>query len=110
MAPAPEGKRKAFDLSNPGVKEYLIVGGVAVGAFFVWQWWKAKTGQAAPSSPGQQQQGGGRPSPSGLSTSQFMAWIRDHQSSPPSQPPEDEPAAHQPPAPRRLPPHPNRGA
>lgn len=116
MAPAPEGKpaRKGFNLSDPGVKEYLIVGGVAVAAFLVWQWWKNNHPSPAASTAGPSS-GGGRPpsSPSGLSTSQFMAWIRDHQSSPPVEPPEDEPAAKQPPVPGRpnhpLPPHDKRG-
>jgi len=74
-----------FSLAHPNTKTYLIVGGVvlvAAGAYF---WWKNK--QAASAAASQQNSSGGAgtvyyPSPTGLSASQLLAWISDHQSAP----------------------------
>ena len=75
-----------FSLAHPNTKTYLIVGGVvlvAAGAYF---WWKNK--QAASAAQAQQNSSGGGgstvyyPSPTGLSASQLLAWISDHQSAP----------------------------
>ena len=75
-----------FSLTHPNTKTYLIVGGVvlvAAGAYF---WWKNK--QAASAAQAQQNSSGSGgstvyyPSPTGLSASQLLAWISDHQSAP----------------------------
>jgi len=74
-----------FSLAKPNTKTYLIVGGivlVAAGAYF---WWKNKQAAAAAASQQNSSGGGGStvyyPSPTGLSASQLLAWISDHQSS-----------------------------
>lgn len=73
---------RGFSLSRPNAKTYLIVGGVALGLGLLYFWWKKK--QAAASSASSN--GNGTtvyyPSPTGLSASQLLAWISDHQSSP----------------------------
>lgn len=79
MAPAP-APRKRFDLGNPGAKEYLIVGGVALGAALLYFWYKKRQGTAAPSTS--TDTGSTAPaSPTGLNTAALLAWIHDHQSS-----------------------------
>jgi len=107
MAPAsnppPAGGKKilGLNLGNPGAKEYLIVGGGALGLFLVYRWWKNR--QAAPATANSQGTpctaadgsagtmdssgnciGSGTTAPStatGLSTSALLAWIQDHSSS-----------------------------
>jgi hypothetical protein len=68
----------ALDLKNPGAKEYLIVGGVALGAALLYFWWKGRKGGATAAAT--DTAGSSAPAtPTGLNTSQFFAWIRDHQ-------------------------------
>jgi hypothetical protein len=79
---APSGK---FSLSKPNAKTYLIVGGVAIVLGGLYLWWKKKQAAAAAASTGSSTGSGNTiyyPSPTGLSASQLLAWISDHQSSP----------------------------
>jgi PASTA domain len=80
MAPAPEApKRGGFSFTNPGMREYLIAGGVTLGVVAVYFWWKNRTAAAAPAAD---TTGSSAPAtPTGLSTSQLLAWIQDHSSS-----------------------------
>jgi hypothetical protein len=82
MAPAPEGSGGGFrlNLSKPGAKEYLLVGGLALGGGLLYFWWKNRQSAAAPAAA----TGSGTSAPStptGLSTSQLLAWIHDHSTS-----------------------------
>lgn len=68
-----------FSLSNPGAKEYLIVGGVAIGVFALYKWWSNRN--AAASSSTNPSSGTTAPaSPTGLTTGDLLAWISDHSS------------------------------
>jgi cytoskeletal protein RodZ len=80
MAPAPEARKRGFSFTSPGAKEYLIVGGVTLGVVVIYFWWKNRTTTTTPATT--DSTGSTAPStPTGLSTSQFLAWIQDHTSS-----------------------------
>jgi|HubBroStandDraft_1064217.scaffolds.fasta_scaffold30757_3 hypothetical protein len=73
-----------LNLSKPGPKEYAIVGGSALVLFLVYKWWKNRQTTAAAATPDTSASDTGNTAPStptGLSTSQFLAWIQDHSSS-----------------------------
>jgi hypothetical protein len=97
-APAarPRGK---FSVTSPGLKEYAIVFvGVLVVAGGVF-WYERRKSAAAAATAQTAGSGGSTiyyPSPTGLSASQLLAWISDHQSSPAPAP---APAPAPPPAP-----------
>jgi LPXTG-motif cell wall-anchored protein len=79
---APSGK---FSLSKPNAKTYLIVGGIAIVGGALYLWWRKKQAAAAAAATGSTTGSGNTiyyPSPTGLSASQLLAWISDHQSSP----------------------------
>jgi hypothetical protein len=79
---APPASGKGFSLSRPGLKEYLIVGGIALGGAVLYFWWKNKTSSAATPAASTDSADSGSPSTAtGLSTGQFLAWIQDHSSS-----------------------------
>jgi hypothetical protein len=85
-AAAPAGK---FSLSKPNAKTYMIVGGVAIVLGGLYLWWRKKQAAAAAASTAASTGSGNTvyyPSPTGLSASQLLAWISDHQSSPASTP------------------------
>jgi|SRR5271166_2655773 len=88
MAPAPEAPRRGgFSLTKPGAKEYLIVGGVALGGALLYFWWKGRT--TAPAAATNPSDGTAAPgTPTGLSTGQFLAWVQDHTSTSTSTPPD----------------------
>jgi hypothetical protein len=74
--------RKGFSLGKPGLKEYLIVGGIALGGAVLYFWWKNKTTAAAAAAPASTDSDSSSPSTAtGLSTGQFLSWIQDHSSS-----------------------------
>lgn len=86
MAPAPAAKpaapRKGLNLTQPGAKEYLIVGGSALGLALLYFWWKSRhAAAAAASSPSSSGSGTSSSTPTGLSTQELWHWISDHQSS-----------------------------
>jgi hypothetical protein len=73
-----------FSLSKPGPKEYAIVGGSALVLFLIYKWWQNRQASTAASAANDTDTGTGNTAPStptGLSTSQFLAWIQDHSSS-----------------------------
>lgn len=78
-----------FDLQNPGVKEFAVVGGVTLGAALLYFWWKGRkaTPAAAAAQPGTDgtstpaDNSGATASPTGLTTQALWLWIQDHQSS-----------------------------
>jgi beta-lactam-binding protein with PASTA domain len=74
---------KGFNLGKPGLKEYLIVGGIALGGAVLYFWWKNKTSAASANDTGSTaNDSANAPStPTGLSTGQFLSWIQDHTSS-----------------------------
>lgn len=81
MAPAPAAPdtRRGLNLGSPGAKEYLIIGGAALGLGLLYFWWKGRHPAAAPASSS------GKAAPAtvtGLNTASFSAWIHDHTSSP----------------------------
>jgi hypothetical protein len=79
-APASGGKK--FNLSKPGTKEYLIVGGVALAAALVYFLIKKRNAAAAAAATPADTTDTGTTAPStptGLSTAALMAWIQDHQ-------------------------------
>ena len=73
--------RKGFSLSNPGAKEYLIVGGVVLVAAAAYFWWKNRqAANAATSTP----TSAGTSAPdtaTGLNTANWLAWVQDHNTS-----------------------------
>lgn len=74
----------SFDLKNPGVKEYAIVGGVVLGGALIYFWWKKRQAAAAAPADTSGDTSGDTTAPgtpTGLSTSAFLAWIQDHSSS-----------------------------
>jgi LPXTG-motif cell wall-anchored protein len=73
---------KGFNLAKPNAKTYLIVGGVALAGGLLFFWWKKK--KAAAAAPAADSSGNTvyYPSPTGLSASQLLAFLSDHQSSP----------------------------
>jgi PASTA domain len=87
MAPAPAAsppaRRKGLDLGHPGAKEYLIVGGSALGLALLYFWWKNReagtTTAAAAAAPAST--AAAPASPTGMTTSAFWHWVSDHQSS-----------------------------
>ena len=86
MAPAPAAsppaRKKGLDLGHPGGKEYLIVGGVALGAALLYFWWKNReSGTTAAATTPASTSSATPTSPTGLTTSAFWHWISDHQSS-----------------------------
>ena len=82
MAPAPEAKRAGFSWRDPGAKEVLLAGGLAVAAGLVFMWWRKNHPGVAASTATDGTTGTTAPaSPTGLNTAQFLAWIHDHQSS-----------------------------
>ena len=101
MAPAsnpPRGGKKKFDLTHPGAKEYLIVGGAVLAVALVYIYLKKRSAAGSGSggactdadgNPGTTDASGncissGSAAPStatGLSTSDLMGWIQDHSSS-----------------------------
>lgn len=81
MAPAPAApeQRRGLNLGNPGMKEYVIVGGAALGLALLYFWWKGRqAAAAAPAAAGTTAPG----TVTGLNTATFSAWIHDHTSSP----------------------------
>jgi hypothetical protein len=76
----PAARRRGFSLTSPGPKEYLIVGGAALGLFLLYDWWKNRTA-AATSSTGSTGSGSAPSTPTGLSTSALTAFFQDFQSS-----------------------------
>jgi hypothetical protein len=84
---------RGFSLTHPNAKTYLIVGGAALGLGLLYFWWKKK--QAAATAASNTSSSGTTvyyPSPTGLSASQLLAWISDHQSSPKPTAPAPAPA------------------
>lgn len=86
MAPAPAAsppaRRKGLDLGNPGAKEYVIVGGSALGLALLYFWWKNR--QAGTTAAGTAAAPAGTTTsttPTGLSTAELWSWISDHHSS-----------------------------
>lgn len=82
--PAPAARR-GFNLSNPGMREYVIVGVVALGLglwYFKRQQAKAATAQTQQSvgTPVVLAGAGGGGVPFGA----FFAWLQNHQASPPA--------------------------
>ena len=79
---APASSSKGFNLAKPNAKTYLIVGGVALAGGLLFFWWKKK--KAAAAAPATDSSGNTvyYPSPTGLSASQLLAFLSDHQSSP----------------------------
>jgi fibronectin type III domain protein len=74
---------KGLSLGKPGGKEYLLVGGLTLGAALLYFWYeKKKKASAASSGTGSTGSTVYYPSPTGLSASQLLAWLSDHQSSP----------------------------
>jgi len=84
----PPAKRKGFDIAHPGMREYLIAGGVALAAGLLYFWWKNKQAAASTAAANQAASTGSgtapaaTSSPTGLSSAQLLAWLSDHQSSP----------------------------
>lgn len=77
----PPARKKGLDLGNPGGKEYIIVGGTALGLALLYFWWKNRqSGTAAAASPSSSGTTTAS-TPTGLSTSEFWHWIVDHNSS-----------------------------
>ena len=71
-------RRGGLNLGQPGAKEYLIVGGTALGLALLYFWWQRRHGGTSQSAPAT----GSAPStPTGLSTAQFSAFLRDFASS-----------------------------
>ena len=82
-----------FNLKQPGTKEYVIIGILALGAGYIYL--RHKNATAAAAAANQQAQGtpvvlaagnGG-----GVPFGAFFAWIQNHQSSPPRKPPPPKP-------------------
>lgn len=68
-----------FDVKNPGAKEFLIVGGVALAGFLVWQHFRGNSAAATPSADTPAEATPvDNSSPTGLSNSQLLLWITDH--------------------------------
>lgn len=63
----------SVDWKNPGGKEYLIAGGLALGAWFLY---RRLSGKTAASTAGTA--GGQVATPTGLSTETLTLWIKDH--------------------------------
>jgi nucleoid-associated protein YgaU len=76
---------EGLSLTHPGGKEYLIIGGVALGGGLLYFWLKDRQAAASPAaSDNDTDTGTGNTAPgtpTGLSTSQFLAWAQDHSSS-----------------------------
>ena len=70
----------SFSLSKPGAKEYLIVGGVALGAGLMFFWWKNRQASATAATGSPTSSSSAPSTPTGLSTGDFLAWIHDHTS------------------------------
>lgn len=86
MAPAPAASppaRKGLSLTSPGPKEYLIIGGSALGLALLYFWWKSRQAAAAGTTPAATTAAGtaapAATTPTGLSTTEFWHWITDHQ-------------------------------
>ena len=78
MAP----RKRGLNLGHPGGKEYVIVGGVALGIGLVWFWWKKRTGAASSAASEPATGNSSAPStPTGMNTADFSSWVHDHQSS-----------------------------
>ena len=76
----PASRRRGFSLTNPGPREYLIVGVGALALFLLYNWWENRTSASA--STGSGSDNGSAPStPTGLSTSALTAFFQDFQSS-----------------------------
>ncbi len=77
--PATSDRKGGLDWRNPGAKEYVIVGGTALGLALAYFWWKGRHGgtppAAAPSSAP-------AASPTGMPRQSLMLWIQDHAASP----------------------------
>lgn len=81
--PAPSSSRKGFNIGNPGMKEYLIVGGLAL-ALGVWY---LRRKQAAAAAAQQQSSSTGQPivlqaAGGGIPFGALFAALQNHQSSP----------------------------
>jgi hypothetical protein len=83
MAATSDPPRKSgFSVSNPGAKEYVIVGGLALAVFLVWRWWQNRQPAPAPSAASDTSLGGTAPATAtGLSTADLLLWMKDHSSS-----------------------------
>lgn len=75
-----------FDLKRPGVKEYVIVGGVVLGGVLLYRWYKSRNqtqaqapiaADGAPLAPTVQTW----QSPTGLDPKSFWLWLQDHATS-----------------------------
>jgi hypothetical protein len=76
MAATSDPPRKGLNLANPGGKEYLIIGGAALGLGLLYLWMK---GRSKPPAPAGGTSAGGRiSSPTGVTTGDLWTWIQDH--------------------------------
>ena len=66
---------------EPGAKEFLVVGGVTLAAFFLWRAWKNRAGGQA-AAPPSAAPAVGPSTPTGLSTATIVNWTHNWQSSP----------------------------
>lgn len=80
---------KGFSLTNPGPKEYMIVGGIALAAGLIYFWYKNKTAATSNSSSSANQSGTTSstgspqgPSPTGLTLTAFKSWLQSNSASP----------------------------
>jgi hypothetical protein len=76
MAATSDPPRKGFDLGNPGGKEYVIIGGAALGLALLYIWFKNRSKPPAPA--GGASAGGRISSPTGVTTGDLWTWIQDH--------------------------------
>jgi hypothetical protein len=103
----PPRSGKGFSLSNPGAKEYVIVGLIAVAVGYLYFRNKAATAATAAATP----TAAGTPvvlagnSGGGVPFGAFFAWIQNHQSSPAPAPP----THHKRPPPPEPPKQPDKG-
>jgi hypothetical protein len=77
---------KAFSLTKPNAKTYVIVGGVAIVLGGLYLWWRKRQEAAAAASTTADTGSGDDtdyyPTPTGISSSQLLSWLSDHQASP----------------------------
>lgn len=79
---------------QPGVKEYLVVGGVVVVGALAYMWWKNRQAGGAASAPASSAPASSASgSRTGTTTENLKLWIMDHQSSPKKHKPGKSPAS-----------------
>ena len=75
----------SFDVKNPGVKEFAIVGGGTLAVVLAWRWWSNRqAGQQAAAQPAAGPAGTAPAegtTPTGLSLGALLLWLQDHMSS-----------------------------